>query len=501
MKKKKIASTESFDEEPYISSLVAEMIERLQMGKYHGKGGTGFAAEDANALRDRLTGKEVSVTGTNNEANGPDRIVNGVKIQTKYYQTAALTLDAAFDIDTGRYRYKGQVLEVPRDQYDECVVLMRDKITQRKVAGVTNPRSAEALVKRGDVTYKQARNIARAGNIDSIWFDAKTQAVTTSYVFAISFAVHFGKRIWNGESNQDALKGALVSAMAAGGVTLITGIVASQILRSRAAAIGAVVARNGVRSLASTSAGRKMVERIAQASLGRAVYGGAAINHVAKLFRSNSITSSIATAIITIPDFYRAAITGAISWPQFAKNLVINGTGVTAGAGGWMGGAAAGAAIGSVVPIVGTAAGGFVGGILGAIGGGFVGTTASQAIMDILMEDDAKRMLALLEDVIDELTRDFLLSKPEVEELGEAIKLTLSNEWLCSRYQAGSTYNHDYSRRYYAYTIFDAVCLEIVRKRPKIELPSSELVKAAIGRLILAESWYEGEIAGVRQVM
>ena len=492
MKKEKVSSTESSQGDPYISSLVAEMIELIQIGKYHGKGGTGFAAEDANALWDCLTGKKVTVTGTNNELNGPDRIVNGVKIQTKYYQTATLTLDAAFDLDTGRYRYKGQVLEVPKDQYDECVKLMRDKIAQGKVPGVTNPQSAEALVKRGDVTYKQARNIARAGNIDSIWFDAKTHAVTTSYVFAISFAIHLGKRIWNGESNQDALKGALVSAMTAGGVTLVTGIVASQILRSRAAAIGAVVARSGVRSVASTSAGRKIVESLAQASLGKAVYGGAAINHVAKLFRSNFVTSSIATAVITIPDFYRAAITGAISWPQFAKNLVINGTSVTTGAGGWMGGAAAGAAIGSVVPIVGTAAGGFVGGILGSIGGGFVGSTASKVIMDRVVEDDAKRMLALLQEVIEEVVSDFLLSNSEVEELGAVIKATLSNDWLCAIYQAGSTYNDDERRRDYAYSISDAVCLEIVRKRPKIELPSFELLEAEIERLIMAESWYQG---------
>jgi len=73
MKKRKMSSTESFEGEPYISSLVAEMIELTQIGKYHGKGGTGFAAEDSNAFRDRLTAKEVTITGTNNEANGPDR--------------------------------------------------------------------------------------------------------------------------------------------------------------------------------------------------------------------------------------------------------------------------------------------------------------------------------------------------------------------------------------------------------------------------------------------
>jgi hypothetical protein len=68
-------------------------------------------------------------------------------------------------------------------------------------------------------------------------------------------------------------------------------------------------------------------------------------------------------------------------------------------------------------------------------------------------------------------------------------------------YQAGSTYNDDESRRYYAYSIFDSICLEIVRRRPKIDLPSSELVKAGIGQLIIVESWYQGETAGIKQVI
>lgn len=112
-------------------------------------------------------------------------------------------------------------------------------------------------------------------------------------------------------------------------------------------------------------------------SLGKAVYGSAAVNHVAKLLRTNVVTSAVTTVVISAPDFYRAAISGSVSWAQFSKNLMVNGAGVAGGAGGWMGGAAVGAAVGSAFPVVGTAIGGFVGGMLGTMASGAAASAGS----------------------------------------------------------------------------------------------------------------------------
>ena len=76
-----------------------------QLMKAHTKGGLGFMAEDANSLHDRWQHKKVEDIGRNNEKNGADRIVDGVYIQTKYYDTAAKTINSAFDVETGMYRY------------------------------------------------------------------------------------------------------------------------------------------------------------------------------------------------------------------------------------------------------------------------------------------------------------------------------------------------------------------------------------------------------------
>src|SRR5690606_15257308 len=107
--------------------------------------------------------------------------------------------------DSNGYRYNNQLLEVPSDQYDECVKLMRQKIENGLVPGVTDPSDAENIIKKGSETYKQAKNIARAGNIDSLVYDMKTQAVSSSYSFGISLLINYAQCKWAGQSDEDAL--------------------------------------------------------------------------------------------------------------------------------------------------------------------------------------------------------------------------------------------------------------------------------------------------------
>ena len=65
--------------------------------------GHGYAAEQANNLYDILTGKDAKIVGGDNAKDGPDRMVNGVNIQTKYCHDAASSVQAAFE--NGQCRY------------------------------------------------------------------------------------------------------------------------------------------------------------------------------------------------------------------------------------------------------------------------------------------------------------------------------------------------------------------------------------------------------------
>ena len=121
-----------------VAPTAAAALERTQIAKYHTKGGHGFAAEDANNLADRLRGKNAEVVGKGNELNGADRLVDGVRIQSKYCKSASATMRSAFN-KRGNYRYAGQVLEVPKDQYDKCVRQMKQLIRKVKCRATQIP--------------------------------------------------------------------------------------------------------------------------------------------------------------------------------------------------------------------------------------------------------------------------------------------------------------------------------------------------------------------------
>jgi len=460
--------------------LVAQALEKTQIGKYHTKGGHGFSAEDANNFADTIRGKQAEVVGVSNQFNSADRLVDGIQVQSKYFQSASETIASAFDPSTGTYRYSGQVLEVPRDQYEACMKLMQERISQGKVPGYDNPKDADKIIQKGTITYKQARNIARAGNIDSLFYDTKTQAVTSAYVFAVSFAVTFAQCRWRGENTSAATKEALGTALSAGGTTLITGIVSAQILRTKAAAIGVVSVRSGIKAVSGTTVGREAIHQIAAGSLGRAVYGAAAVNHVSKLLRSNAVTATIAAVATSTPDFYRVIFDRSISWSQFTKNVSVNIAGVAAGTAGWIGGAAAGAAIGSAVPVIGTAVGGVVGGIVGALSGGIGGSSAAKAVADRLADDDSKPIITALQDELQELAFEYMLAESEVERIGKDAGSIVKPNWLRRMFKISNKGKDLDALKRAIRQEFELLFDSLVRERPKILLPPPEDVAVEV---------------------
>lgn len=471
----------------YTHSEVASHLEsNTQFQKYHNtRTGHGYAAEDANALNDLLRVNTVDKTGLNNDLDGPDRIVNGVPIQTKYWNTAYKTVNSAFD-NTNGYRYPGQQLEVPFDQYDECVKLMKDKISSGLVKDangntITDINKADELVKKGSITYDQAKNIAKSGNIDSLTFDAKNNVISSSYIGGISFLISFARYKWNGTDTKESIKLALIDGFQSGGVAMLVGVASSQLLRYKSAAAMTVLVRCGVKPLYGTTLGKSAIEAIAKASLGKAVYGAAAVNYVSKLMRSNLVTSAISTVVMTAPDFYRATISKNISWAQFSKNIVVNVAGVAGGVGGWAAGAAAGAAVGSFIPLIGTAVGGIAGGILGALGGGIGASQITKSGLDQFIKDDAQEMLELLEPVTENICVQYMLSEDEVGLLVEHIKKKVDVDWLRDMYGYGDTH---YERKRFAHKEFSEVCDGIVCRRERISLPSNEMYHAEVNTFI-----------------
>lgn len=349
----------------------------MQFTQYRNRQGHGWAAEDANAMADRLAGKKVDQVGRDNCCNGADRVVNGVQIQTKYCATAQDSVNAAFQ--DCRYRYSGMKLEVPKDQYEEAVKLMADKIRDGQVPGITDPTAARNMVVKGNCTYKEAKNIAKAGNIDSIKFDAKTQAVTCGLTCGMSFLLTYVNSVRSGKTHKEALKEASSQAAKSGATAMVIGVGTQQLLRTavgRSMVTSATHASRTVVNVAcKTQLGKQVVEKTASTLVGKQIVGQTAKNVLAKGMRTNMVTGGVMLAAQTIPDAIKVC-RGKMSCGQFCENTASN----AAGLGGGYAGATAGAAIGTVFcPGLGTA----IGGIIGGIGGGVAGSSAVRGMCSL----------------------------------------------------------------------------------------------------------------------
>ena len=444
--------------------------------KFGGERGHGFAAEKANHLRDVWTGKDAKLIGDDNAKNGADRLVYGVKIQTKYCKTGSKCISECFENKTFRYLNSDGTpmqIEVPSDKYDSAVQAMENRIRNGQIPGISNPGKAKEIVRRGAFTYEQVRNIARFGTVQSLKYDAVNGIKLAGTSMGISAALSFAVAVWNGEDREKALKGACHTGLKVGGIAWVSSVIAAQLGRT-----GVEQSLRGATNWVVKGMGPKAASWLANGlRSGNSIYGAAAANHLSKLLRGNIVTGIATTLVISSVDFVRL-FRGRVSGAQVFKNVTTTFVGVVAGGpGGWMAGAAAGAAVGSAVPVVGTAIGGIAGGLLGAFTGGTVASKAAKTILDKFIEDDAREMLTIVEKVFGELASDYLLNK---DEAGKAIQDFQKKDLPDTlRDMYASNNRKDFARR-----LLGPLMEKQAKNRKLVLLPSDEEILQETGQVI-----------------
>ncbi|WP_368293731.1 hypothetical protein [Dehalobacter sp. TBBPA1] len=475
--------------------LTSKNIENTQWVKWRNKkGGHGFAAEDANAQADRFCFEKVETVGRNNQRDGADRIVhnrhgNYVSIQTKYCRTAKQTVDAAFSKETGLYRYNGQIIEVPFEQYEDAVREITEKIKAGKVPGINDPQKADLLIRQGDVTYIQAKNIAKAGNIDSLVFDIKEQSVVSLCAFGLTFAVTFASCKWNGMNITQALRLSSINTIKSGAVVMGTGVITRQFLRTSIgrnfAAFSTQNAKMVINKFYKCDIGKKSIHKLSSVISGKILKGAAAKNVVTKFARTEWPVMICLTAVTTMPDLYRAAITKEISWSQFIKNLSVNVSGAIGG----IGGAATGAIIGSLIfPGVGTAIGAVLG-LAGGIGGGIGSSKLVSWIADTICDDDSTQMNHIIQKVVPQLSSDFLVTEKEFAEILKEMEALIDVKWLRKMYRAGAKGKNAQDKALfqaeYVYSKLSPIFENTIVKRSMVIIPSDKEIRKDLRRINL----------------
>ena len=372
--------------------------------RFNGRQGHGYAAEQGNNLYDNINGRNAEILGDDNAKNGPDRIVDGQLIQTKYCQNAKASVNSGFK--DGKYRYldcngNPMQLEVPSDQYEEAIRIMEEKIRNGQVPGCKNPKDASKIIRKGNITLKQAINIAKAGTVESLIFDAAHGAVIGLSAAGISSTIILAKALWNGEDLDTAIDMAMYSGIQAGGITFVTSVVTSQVTKTGVSNLLIKPSNELVKLLPSTI--RKQL--LAAIRDGAPIYGAAASKNLAKLLRGNFITQVITVLVLSSNDIFHYA-QGKISGKQLFKE-------VTTLVSGLIGGSIVGALL---VPL------GPVGIIIGGIIGTGLSSEAMRRLLNQFIEDDAIKLVEIVNRRLAILANEFLLSKSELDLVVEILR-------------------------------------------------------------------------------
>lgn len=456
--------------------------------KFNTPRGHGFAAERANHLYDKvamkdavLVGEEIDPSTGHITKNGADRIVDGVNIQTKYCESGSKCVSECFR--DGKFRYLNQdgtpmQIEVPSDKYEAAIKAMEERIKNGEVPGISDPQEAKNIIRKGHFTYTQAKNIAKAGTIESITYDSVNGAIVATSAFGISTAISFAVAIWSGDSFEVALKTATYTGLKVGGTTFATAVLAGQL--SKAGLNSMLVGSSEAMVKVLGPKGSALLVNAFRS--GKNIYGAAAMKSAAKMLRSNVITGVASVVVLSAGDvinIFRSRISGK----QLFKNLTETAVSVAGGTAGWVGGAAAGAALGSAVPIVGTAIGSFIGGLVGAMAAGTVSAKATNKVLSTFIEDDADEMVRIIEKEFTSLAIDYLISKEEAEQISDELKNHISGKTLKDMY--ASSNRKDFARNLLI------PCIEtIISKRKHITLPTAEEMTRGLSEVLeeIAES-------------
>lgn len=446
----------------------AAHVDRLN--RLHARQGHGYAAEQANDGIDTLFGRNARILGDDNAKNGADRMVDGQFIQTKYCQDARTSVNAGFENGgQGSYRYLDKngnpmQLEVPSDQYDEAVRCMEQKIKEGKVPGVSDPKRAKDLIRKGHVTYAQAKAIAKAGTIESLTFDAAHGVVIGASALGISATITFAQAIWNGESVEKAVEQALIAGLQAGGAGFLIAVGTAQMARTGV---------NQVLMTPSIALVKVLPPPVRQALVnflrtGAPIYGEAATRNLAKLMRSNVIASTVTIVVLSsgnIINYFR----GRISAAQLMAEVSVLAAGIV---GGYIGGAFLGALFGP----------------LGAIAGGMIvgslSSSAAQKLISEFHESDAEKMIEILQDSLQQLAPGYLLNQEEGLLVVEELRKLLNAEVLLCMFASKD-------QKLFADTLVEEAIHRVICCRAPISVPKCDEFTNGLARVFGSTSLEE----------
>lgn len=470
MKREEVSFEEYFGD--IAASSNANMIatnNMLDQAKFITPQGHGFAAERGNNFYDFLKGYDTKVIGDNNVKNGADRVIrfkdgSTLFIQDKYYSTARDGINACFE--NGEFRYftetNGQktpmVIEVPKDQYDDAVLVLQEKIRngEMKNVGITDPNEAQNYIRKGALEYKQALNLAKAGTIESLKYDALNGAITASCAFGISTLVNFSVNVLNGMDTKQAIKESAMDGLKSGGIVFATSVIGNQLAKTNVVKVFTPSAESLVKALG---------DKYANALINVYGRGGETLakdltKQATKILQNQMLVSTVTIVVLSVEDVVDL-FKGRISKEQLIKNIVTTTAGVAGGAAG----ALVGTALAPSGPI-----GSFAGGVLGSIVVGSATTAGTSFIIKYFYQEDADQMMEIISTKFQEMCNDYLIDEEEGNTLTIMLQKELTGDCLKDMFASDN-------REKFAEELMIPLFESVAKSRERIITPSESQMR------------------------
>lgn len=142
-------------------------------------------------------------------------------LKSKYNITGDRCVDACLSYGELKYLDKEGLpinIEVPYDKYEEAII----DFTERKKEGLVNSSiDPTTVLKMGNFTYNQVKNIANLNKIKGLSVFEIDGSIETDHILGISGSIEYALSIWNGDTKEEALEKSIIRAMKIHGMKFI----------------------------------------------------------------------------------------------------------------------------------------------------------------------------------------------------------------------------------------------------------------------------------------
>ena len=288
-------------------------------------------------------------------------------------------------------------------------------------------------------------------------FDAAHGAVIGLSAAGISSTIILARALWNGEDLDTAIDIAMYSGIQAGGIAFVTSVVSSQVTKTGVGNLLIKPSNELVKLLPSTV--RKQLLTAIRA--GAPIYGAAASKNLAKLLRGNFITQVVTVLVLSSNDIYHYA-QGKISGKQLFKEVITLVSGL-------IGGGVVGALLAPLGP---------VGIIIGGIIGSGLSSEAMRRLLNQFIEDDAVKLIEIVNSRLTILADEYLLSKSELDLVVEVLRGCLVYSKLLEMYASKD-------RIIFADELVEKCITSVIIWRTNIFIPDQVSLTKSISRVLI----------------